>query len=76
MTAYDILENLGLDDLLDDSCATDKQIEALEAEIEVHFQPSYPLKGSIGNVRWLKGIPVLAVDQSEGYGDKEAWELE
>jgi hypothetical protein len=68
MTLRDILEDLGIeynDDFMDD---------VLDAEIEIHQQPSYPLKSEIRNVRILDGKLAIACSSASEYGSKEAWE--
>tara|TARA_B100000929_G_scaffold256482_1_gene218704 strand:- start:3355 stop:3585 length:231 start_codon:yes stop_codon:yes gene_type:complete len=76
MTAYDILEMLGLEHAIDHDNLSDEEQERLDQDIEVHFQPSYPLKGRIENVRMLDGKPVVAISDGGGYGSSEAWEEE
>jgi len=43
-------------------------------EIEVHFQPNYPLKGRLLNVRELNGKLAFAAGDGTEYGDSEAWD--
>lgn len=42
--------------------------------IEVHYQPNYPLKAKIENIRMLNGKLVIALGAGTEYGSKEAWE--
>lgn len=65
MTPYDLqcwIE--GLDD------------DEMDRDIEVHFQPNYPLKGSLMNMRHLKGVPTLAIGDGYEYGSKAAWDTD
>ena len=48
--------------------------EDYDPEIEVHFQPIYPLKGKLANIRELNGKLVFAAGDGTAYGDREAWE--
>ncbi|MBO6180628.1 hypothetical protein J6O86_02965 [bacterium] len=48
--------------------------EDYDPEIEVHFQPNYPLKGTLENVRELDGKLAFAAGDGYNYGSKEAWE--
>lgn len=54
------------------------ELEELKAEghetVEVHFQPNYPLKALIANVRMLDGVPVIALGPGTEYGEKKAWQ--
>lgn len=43
-------------------------------EVAVHTQRNYPLLGHVANVRMLGGKLVLAIDATDGYGDKAAWD--
>ena len=45
-----------------------------DATVEVHFQPTYPLKGHIANVRCLNGKVVIAISAGTEYGSKKAWD--
>ncbi len=58
-------------------------IEALEeaddlgiTEIECHFQPNYPLKAELSNVRRMDGKLVLALGCGSEYGSRRAWDDE
>lgn len=42
--------------------------------VEVHFQPNYPLKAKIDNIRMLDGKLVIALGNGTEYGSKKAWE--
>ena len=43
-------------------------------DVEIHFQPQYPLKGRLANARILDGKMTLAVDYGSEYGSKRAWD--
>ena len=48
--------------------------EDYNPQIEIHFQPNYPLKGRLENVRELNGKLAFAAGDGTEYGDREAWE--
>ena len=48
--------------------------EDYDPVIEIHFQPNYPLKGKLVNVRELDGKLAFAAGDGTAYGDREAWE--
>lgn len=58
----------------------DLQEEAEDNEINcvdvfVHYQPNWPLKARITNIRLMDdGTLAIAVNDTGEYGDKEAWE--
>ena len=54
----------------------DQNGEDYDPEIEVHFQPNYPLKGELRNVRELDGKLAFAISDGTQYGSREAWEEE
>lgn len=76
MNLAQLLETLGFEpDLLLTTHTTQEQEDLLfETEIEVHQQMTYPLKGSLANVRLLNGKLALASGTASEYGDGEAWE--
>lgn len=47
--------------------------EDYNPQIEIHFQPNYPLKGRLENVRELNEKLAFAVGDGTEYGDREAW---
>lgn len=47
-----------------------------DMDIEIHFQPNYPLKGKLQNVRVLNGKIAIAASAGTEYGSEEAWEEE
>ena len=66
-----------LDDLI-------RQLQDLQEEAEVneinyvdvfvHYQPNWPLKARITNIRLMDGTLAIAVNDTGEYGDREAWE--
>lgn len=67
-----------LDDLIRQ--LQDLQEEAEDNEINyvdvfVHYQPNWPLKAEITNIRLMDdGTVAIAINGGYEYGDKEAWE--
>lgn len=67
-----------LDDLIQQ--LQDLQEEAEDNEINyvdvfVHYQPNWPLKARITNIRLMDdGTLAIAIGPGTEYGDKEAWE--
>ena len=67
-----------LDDLIQQ--LQDLQEEAEDNELKyvdvfVHYQPNWPLKARITNIRLMDdGTLAIAVSGTSEYGDKEAWE--
>ena len=50
--------------------------EDYNPEIEVHYQPNYPLKGILENARVLNGKFVIAAGAGTEYGSYNAWKNE
>lgn len=50
--------------------------EDFDPEIEIHFQPNYPLKGRLENVRVLEGKLAFAAGPGTEYGEQRAWQNE
>ncbi len=48
--------------------------EDFNPQIEIHFQPNYPLKGRLENVRELDGKLAFATGNGTEYGNSEAWD--
>lgn len=71
MTVFELLEILGVDT---DSCDE----EMLNREVEIQYQPSYPLKSGVVNVCLdnVNGTVILAASDSTEYGSRAAWEEE
>ena len=45
------------------------------ADVFVHYQPNWPLKARITNIKLMDdGTLAIAVNDTGEYGDKEAWE--
>lgn len=74
MNIIDVLEALGLGDIIDWDKAEELDLE--DIELEVHFQPNYPLKARVENARILGGKHTLALSAGEQYGAADAWEEE
>ena len=76
MTLYEMLERLGVADLIDESAATEAQSARLDAEVEVHYQRSYPMRDRLENARMMAGKVTLAAGGVSGgeYGSEAAWE--
>lgn len=74
MSLSEILDSMGLAHLMDD--ITDEESDILDQDIEVHIQPTYPLKCTIRNVRKLNGTIAIACSDGTEYGDHDAWEQE
>lgn len=70
MNLYELLERLGLDP----DRIYDGNEKILEADIDIHFQETYPLKGPLKNVRMLDGRVVFAAGAGTEYGSNRAWE--
>ena len=62
-----------------------EELQAIQEEAEdnelnyvndfVHYQPNWPLKARITNIRLMDdGTLAIAVNDTGEYGDKEAWE--
>jgi hypothetical protein len=47
----------------------------MEAKVEVHFQPSYPLKATINSLNTNNNNNTIriALNPAKDYGDSEAW---
>jgi hypothetical protein len=80
MTLRDLLENLGMDvlDRNESKVSLEGSVELLEQEIEVHYQPNYPLKTGIAVVKYDEELNCISIALSEGggYGSRKAWEEE
>lgn len=74
MNILDVLEALDLGEIIDWDKAQELGLE--DIELEVHFQPSYPLKARVQNARVLDGKHVLALAAGEEYGSGDAWDEE
>ena len=67
-----------LDDLIQQ--LQDLQEEAEDNEVNyvdvfVHYQPNWPLKARITNIRFMDdGTLAIAVNDTGEYGNREAWE--
>ena len=53
-----------------------KHGEDYDPEIEIHFQPSYPLKGKVENIRILDEKLVFAAGDGTEYGSERVWKNE
>lgn len=78
MTLIQLLEQLGIElPRCETEFCSDELQEALLSPIEVHYQPNYPLKTAIENIRIMDGKVVIALQESDlGYGNKRAWRPE
>lgn len=71
MTLADLLKQLGVYDYLQ----TDNELPSLDKELHIHFQPTYPLLGTVVQVvEGEEGIH-LAIndDRTHVYGSKSVW---
>lgn len=73
LTVYQVLEAYGLSHLAD--MGSDEDFKKMDQEIEVHTQPSYPLKATVVNAKVGKdGQLMLALSAENGYGKRSAWD--
>lgn len=67
-----------LNELIEELQAIQEEAEDNElnyVNVFVHYQPNWPLKARITNIRLMDdGTLALAVNDTGEYGDKEAWE--
>ena len=78
MTLIELLETLDVD-VWTLNELPDKDREMLDKEIEVHYQPNYPLKTGIAVVKYdeQNDCISMALNESDsGYGSRDAWEEE
>ena len=85
LTIGQVLENLGLGEMVDQ--ANEREQEILDKELEVHYQESYPLKARIVAAGNLNGEDdegqqtnklVIAIgnqSSNDPYGSSEAWDV-
>ena len=60
-----------LQNCIDDAEAQDNNYP----DVYVHYQPNYPLKAKIVNVKLMDdGTIAIALAGNDEYGDREAWE--
>ena len=72
LSIAEMMDYLELGHLL--AAARDEDIEKLEAQVEVHQQQNYPLKGSLANAKFVDGVVQLASGTASEYGTRDAWE--
>ena len=67
-----------LNELIEELQAIQEEAEGNElnyVNVFVHYQPNWPLKARITNIRLMDdGTLAIAVNDASEYGDKEAWE--
>lgn len=67
-----------LNELIEELQAIQEEAEDNElnyANVFVHYQPNWPLKARITNIRLMDdGTLAIAVSDTSEYGNKEAWE--
>lgn len=66
-----------LDDLIQQLQDLQEEVEYNEinyVDVFVHYQPNWPLKARITNIRLMDdGTVAIAVNDTGEYGDREAW---
>ena len=74
LSLFELFEHFGLEHCLNDKVYEDEKLtEIFEAPIELHIQPTYPLKGGVYQGFIKDGKPVLAATEATEYGSKSAW---
>ena len=67
-----------LDDLIQQLQDLQEEAEANEinyVDVFVHYQPRWPLKAEITNIKFMDdGTLAIAINDTGEYGDREAWE--